>query len=274
MKLSDLFTYKPIPRITSISGNYPMSNKSIIFGVEIELEEVKFKTEPVPKTWKITEDNSLKIQGYEFVSAPLKQQYLETELRRLFQGIEAKPTGRCSVHVHLNARDFTPEELMKFLLLYLVFEKGLFNYSGNRWDNNYCIPLFEAVQQTEEAIYCVKNGGLPSSIWSKYFALNLCPIWGADGSQKQGTIEFRHMQGNMEIEYILDWVNLISRLKMAAKKMDKDELLSHIRTMNTSSGYYWLAKEVFGKWSTLITSQPTFKQDVESCISRVKYFLL
>lgn len=273
-KFSETFSYKSIPKIESVVGSYPVSNKSIYFGIEIELEEVNFKVDAIPETWKVTEDGSLKVNGFEFVSCPLKQQFLETELRRLFQGIDAKPTSRCSVHVHMNARDFTEEELAKFMLIYLVFEKGLFNYSGERWDNNYCMPLFETTEQTSKALKDCLSNFIPGGYWSKYFALNLCPIWGQDGSQKQGTIEFRHMKGNMDVEYILDWVNLISRIKIATKKMELDELLSHIRTMNTTSGYYWLAKEVFGKWSTLITTQPTFKQDVESCISRVKYFLL
>jgi len=43
--------------------------------------------------------------------------------------------------------------------------------------------------------------------------------------------------------------------------------------MNTTSGYWWLAKEVFGNWSKMITQLPTFAEDTENCIMNIKYVL-
>ena len=71
----------------------------------------------------------------------------------------------------------------------------------------------------------------------------------------------------------MQWCNLVTALKRAAQTIPRDELLSHIRTMNTTSGYWWLAKEVFGNWAKIITSLPEFKEDTEQCIANLKYVL-
>ena len=108
--------------------------------------------------------------------------------------------------------------------------------------------------------------------WYKYTGLNLSPIWGGESS-KIGTVEFRQLHGTVDVEEIMQWCNLITSLKRAAQTIPRDELLAHIRTMNTTSGYWWLAKEVFGSWNKMITSLPTFQEDMENCITNLKYVL-
>lgn len=274
LKLSQIWSYNPIPKVESLPGKIPVSNKSIVFGLELELEKVQYKSHvmTIPATWIVTDDGSLKLDGVEFISIPLKQLYLETELKRLYDGLENfKSTLRCSTHVHMNVRDFTLKELAGFVLLYQVFEKSFFKYVGlERWDNFFCVPLFEIPTIVGNALKCMESNQ-PSMTWKKYSALNLCPIWGGDGSKTLGTVEFRHMRGTGDIESIINWVNLIARLKLAAKKMPLEEIKDHIKVMNTTSGYYWLVTEVFGQWASLLTDQPTFKEDVESCIARAKF---
>ncbi len=43
-----------------------------------------------------------------------------------------------------------------------------------------------------------------------------------------------------------------------------------IKHLNTSSEYKVLARSVFKTWSNQILDQPTFKDDVESCITSLK----
>lgn len=264
--LKSLVKYKSYPIYQGMCGTIPVRTKNMFFGVEVELEGVPEWTRP--PTWKAMEDHSLKINGQEFASIPLKLQYLEMELSRLFNGV-GKPliTSRCSIHVHMNVRDLTWEEVFKLILIYLFFEKSLFKYSGDRFSNNFCVPLFECPSVVSQLN--PKNTGVE---WYKYLALNILPIWGKHGeSNCLGTIEFRHMAGTTDVRKIVDWCNLLAGIKLAAKRFPLDELIAHLRTMNTTSGYYWFAKEVFKDWSKLVTGQETFKEDVESCILRTKF---
>jgi hypothetical protein len=82
------------------------------------------------------------------------------------------------------------------------------------------------------------------------------------------------MEGTTDIEYIINWINLIVSLKIAAKKMSYKEIENLLGTMNTTSGYYWLADNVFKEYQGFIINQPTFKQDVEMCISKTKSIFL
>ena len=271
--LADVWTYKKLKPYEGLEGRTPIVNGHTYVGVEIELEE--FDNTNTPATWSKVKDDSLKLDGQELITIPIKFKYLEVELDRLIQGIvHYHASTRCSIHIHLNIRDMTKEELNVFLLLYLIFEKSLFKFTGDRWKSNYCTPLYNNPDIVSNFIKAELGfNNYNTLIWYKYSALNLSPIFGGE-STKLGTAEFRHLKGNLDKELILNWCNLIVSLKTAAKNMTLLSLHEHIETMNTTSGYYWLAEHVFTKWSRLLTTQETFKDDVESCITRTKYMLL
>lgn len=267
-KLTDMFSYKKLSKYEGLQGKKTMRAPTTYIGVEIELEKCVINYFP-ESTWKHVEDGSLKVQGAEFVTVPIQSRFLEVELDRLFEGIIADTSSRCSVHVHINIRDLSMDELVKFILLYSIFEKSLFNFSGNRWKNNFCVPMYADNHYVLDMINTILKHGSINPRWFKYAAFNLSPIFGGESS-RIGTAEFRHMAGTMDKNKILDWVNLIVSLKIASKAIKYDDLIGHIRTMNTTSGYYWLAEFVFKFCSDLITKQETFKEDIESCISKTK----
>lgn len=270
--VSDKYKYKPLNKYVGIEGYLPVRAGTTFVGVEVELEQVKQRTE-IGGTWQRIDDNSLKDNGGEFVTIPLQFKYLEVELRRLLSGLSSyKTSKRCSVHVHINTRDFSLDELKTFIVLYMIFEKSLYNFSGNRWNNNFCVPLYSHAD-TVKKFLTLLDGGEIYEKWYKYFGFNLSPIFGGE-SHKIGTIEFRHMAGTMEIPYIIDWINLIVSLKLMAKKIKYSELEDMIIDMNTTSSYVVLAETVFKDFARLITRQETFKQDVEMCISKLKYVIL
>lgn len=269
LKFSDRYSYKPLSKYIGLLGNTPMVSPPTYVGVEIELEHCNFDNK-IPPTWDKVEDPSLKIGGMEYVIRPIQVKYLEVELLRLFRGIpESKPTIRCSTHVHLNVRDFTLEELEKFLILYLVFERSLYRVSGDRWNNNFCVPLYNYPMAIRQLFMYLSKGKFCEE-WYKYFGLNLSPIYGGESS-KIGTVEFRHLRGTKEIGLILLWVNLIVSLKRAAKRMDIAHLKQRIINMNTTSDYNVLVDEVFYEHTHTLKEQPTFKEDVEMCIAQLKY---
>jgi hypothetical protein len=164
------------------------------------------------------------------------------------------------------------EELEKFLILYLIFERSLYRVSGDRWHNNFCVPLYNYPINVKEMLHSLSKGEFYNS-WFKYYGLNLSPIFGGESS-KIGTIEFRHLIGTKDINHILLWVNLITSLKIAAKRMNIVQLKQRIIDMNNTSDYNTLVEEVFRSHSTVIKEQPTFKDDVEMCITQLKYCML
>lgn len=269
--LSSIFKYKPLQVYQGLNGPTKIVSRKIRFGVEIELENTNVVYSTM--AFKTVEDHSLKIEGIELVTIPIELQYIEVELQRI-KGLltlnELSFSKRCSVHAHMNVRDLNTEELYKFVLLYIIFEKALFRYSGNRYDNPYCIPLQEVNLFLE--LEKVAKGILTSIHWNKYLALNISPIWGTDGSfqKRYGTVEFRHMEGNMDVSRIMNWLNFMACLKLAAKKFDREDLEAHIRIMNTTSGYGWLAKTVFGYWTDMLVKYPGSESDITDGISYAK----
>lgn len=273
IKIKDLYKYTPLSPYTGIEGTIPIRAGTTYVGCEIELENVNIKT-LAKTTWKQTEDGSLKEQGVEFVTIPIQAKYLEIELHQLFNSLKTfKTSSRCSVHIHLNVRNISLEELINILILYMIFEKSLYRFSGNRWNNNFCTPLHFYPEMIFNTINILKTyNTFVHNTWHKYCGLNIIPIYGdtTEGSKKYGTIEFRHLEGTTNITWIINWINLIISLKITAKKFKTEELLHKIKTMNTTSEYYWLCKETFKNFSHLIEEQPNFKNDVENCISLVK----
>lgn len=264
--ISQIYKYKPIPNHVGLEGRIPVKHKDVYIGVELEVEGIKSINNI--NSCKLTEDGSLKLDGAEIVTVPIKLRYLEMELRRIVAGIKNPILSkRCSTHVHMNVRDMTKEEIINMLLLYMVFERSLYRISGDRWTNNFCIPVQECWGTVSSALKQWDNFSYWK--WNKYIGLNLSPIWGGESSMI-GTVEFRHLHGTVDVEEIIQWCNLITSLKRAAQKIPQDEILAHIRIMNTTSGYWWLAEEVFGKYGKLLTNQSTFKEDVEKGISYAK----
>lgn len=273
-KLSSYYSYKKLSKYSGLYGKIPVRGPTMYVGVEIELEEVVLKHLP-PSSFSAKNDGSLKLHGKEFVTVPIRLCYLEHELNRVFSSLSRPPliSPRCSTHIHLNVRDMTQDELYRFILLYLIFEKPLFSFSGGRDNNIFCTPLSSHLNMVIDNVrYLLYDGGVKSMDWKKYLALNLCPIWGSEeeGSGRLGTVEFRHMGGTTDVEKILNWISLIVSLKISAKKFSNDILLEHIWTMNTTSAYNWLVTEVFKDWSKLLVTSPSFKKDVEDGVLTAK----
>lgn len=258
MKIRDLFKFKPLALHTEaiealtkqseIPLTFPILDKSCLVGIEVEVENVPIYLDHLRPMWCRVEDNSLRNDGWEYVSAPLKGADIEYALRRLYSELKhfnPKYTfsGRTSIHVHMNARTMTCEQAAALLLLYVVFEKTLFRFvGGNRDKNHHCVPLSES--PLTQMVVAIINGKVsPEQGWMKYTAVNILPLSG------KGTIEFRQLAGTADVDRIMTWVHLLMCLKLYCYRRSYKEVIDEIVSLNTKSHYLGFANAVFGEYT-------------------------
>ena len=262
---------------TAFTQNYKLKkpftfvNNTTLLGIELEVEQCPNCLD-FEYFWTETVDHSLRNNGKEYISIPLRAKQIPYAIEYLTDGLNYynpmyKFSNRCSTHIHLNVKDFTEERLKVFILLYSIFEKHFFNIAGSKRESNiFCVPLYKT-EELEKTINLLTD----ISIWNKYNALNLGCILGSNDNQKIGTIEFRHLYGTLDTDILYPWINSIIELRLASLRYSYLDLIDKIQTLNTTSEYVALYKEVFK-----ITALPlTFitKLDFESCITTTKLSL-
>lgn len=151
----------------------------------------------------------------------------------------------------------TIENIKTFVLYYLVFERALYNYSGKRWKNIFCVPLNTWFFELNELDFdSITN-------WSKYSGLNL------GASKLHGTLEFRQMTGNTNPMYINTWVNMIVDLKKFVMKTSYEQAVSDILTMNSTSAYWNLVSKIF-KNNAAALMYNNFQSHIEKGVTHAK----
>lgn len=229
-------------------------------GIEVELERVVVVQNP--QGWHQIKDGSLKVKGKEF-TIPVWHTHALPYLTDLFSSLDRpEANSRCSVHVHCNILDFTLEDLKSLILLYIIFERPLYRFSGKRWNNVYCVPVQTWAIGTNLKHFLTFNDF--SAHFPKYSGLNILPDNG-----KLGTVEFRQMAGSRNPRYINTWINIVAKLVQSAKKYNYLELIDRIKTMRMTSEYWDLFNEVFGEYTHAL-NYSTFDKDVEKGITFAK----
>ena len=188
-----------------------------LLGIEIEVENMKNYFETPPYYWSVKEDNSLRNNGVEFVSIPLRGYQVEYALDLFVNTINSTNTPeftpRTSVHIHLNARDMTPNQVRCLVLLYTIFEKHFFHIAGTKRESSiFCVPFYKTVGYQRPSTL-IEQGNL--SGWHKYNALNLGTLLGTNQLPMYGTVEFRHLYGTQDKITIINWINNILKLRIA-----------------------------------------------------------
>lgn len=183
----------------SISGQEARLERKII-GVEIEMENLNYPTNRT-RYWRFVEEGSLR-NGYEAVTVfPTDLKTLPLAIDELYKAFPKRGKEnfgfRTSVHVHMNMMYRNADDLKSFLLMYLLYEKNLFQFAGpERINSPYCVPL----------AWCCLH---PFEMWKhldRYSALNLSAL------RKHSTLEFRHMEGTHDFRKILQWANILALL--------------------------------------------------------------
>lgn len=237
-------------------------DRDTFVGFEVEVERIKRTSGLVELNentflWNNTEDNSLRNDGREFVSIPIKGEDIDFALSLLNEHfikdktcIGHEFTDRTSVHVHMNARNLDMEYFVNFILTYLLVEPLLYQYAGgDRAKNIFCVPVIESTlipvvsRMTRQYELGNEKNALDEGAggWYKYTGLNLIPLL------SYGTIEFRHMSGTKDPLRLATWVNIIFAIKKYAQGVSYKELKELIYSINTTSEYMQVIYAIFGE---------------------------
>ena len=255
-----------------LQGTYPaILCPTALVGIEIEIEKMYNGAAPT-HYWNQKPDGSLRDCGMEFASIPLRGYQVPYALEHLFKEIKERGnkyhfSPRTSVHVHLNVRDMTWDQIKSLTLLYAIFEKHFFAIAGTKREESiFCVPLYKTAELQylrDLPNYCYT--------WHKYSAINLGTILGNDDVSRMGTIEFRHLYGTDDINIIINWINNIMCLRQACIKYSYDELFERIMHMNTTSEYIQMYEQVFKEYAN---TRVMVHKDFDSCITQAKLNLL
>jgi len=253
----------------TFKNKYDFVQRAFIFGIEVEVENVPNPTiaHEYRPYWDITVDNSLRNNGVEFVSIPLKCTQIEAALHQLNTSLpkDADFSPRTSVHVHMNVRDLSIEHITNLLLTYTAVEELLFDWAGETRTNNvFCVRLTDTDYVNMYRDF-TENPRRVVDRWNKYTALNFHPM------ECKGTVEFRHMEGTANSQRIMTWINLLSCIKLYAKQQNITQLIYTLQNLNSTSEYEAFLFDVFGTLSThLIPKKHTVQEKMENAISYIK----
>jgi hypothetical protein len=243
-------------------------DKTLLYGIELEIEGVH--RDMVVDGMRVETDGSLRNNGLEFITEPMRLADLEVCLTTFFNKNKLNENNyseRTSIHVHTNCSDLEPHELANVCVLYQVFEKVLFNFIGDdRESNIFCVPWSETMINYQLVTLILKHDIRHVRDWYKYTALNLQPL------SSYGTIEWRHMSGHCDVNKIILWCQLIGSIYKFSRNKQFAEVREHIISLNTTSQYREIIDLVFGEYAAALRG-PGYQLAIEDGVLNMKYSL-
>jgi len=261
MKIQKLTGHPPSCIVQAHSTSFVTND--FLIGLELEVEdcplerhEFFFWTQKVDPSLRGDHRNEL------ILREPLIGQGLTEaleELRTFFSTPDLPYTfsHRTSLHVHVDMRTLTFEELYKIVCIYMIFEHMLFTYVDTRYsldreNNIYCVPLYKtlAIRNVLQDIYtkyelvnaCTYDNGAAFMMqnfnqFHKYSALNVSSLF------TFGSLEFRQHPGTINIPDIVSWINII--LKITQYAVDSSVALKDLPAHVSRRGLISFANDVF-----------------------------
>lgn len=246
----------------------PIVPDDIYVGIEIEVENVTVAFNDPYGVWSYRADGSLRNNGIEWVSVPLKGPEIVAGLIDFFERIPERYhfSPRTSIHFHFDVRDKTLDQLKSIVLTYLAVEPLLYKFVGGDRDKNvFCVPLWETYLVNGLGQFIEKHILKTSMQETRYAGLNL------DAVRKFGTIEFRQLGGTDDLNKIITWINLL--MKVYTYGLVHPNVLKTIVELNTNSFYISFLNDVFGQLVHVLGISD-LKQDLEKGVKAVKQSIM
>lgn len=192
-------------------------------GIEIECEGDGLKAIE-DYGWTSVADGSLRgtfpKQSCEWVlEKPVLMQDVKSYLQHLLDyqsKAKFKFSFRTSVHVHINVQQLTINQIVNMMYTYLLCETALMNKCGeSRIGNRFCLRLEDAEGLSFQLASLIRNSenrfvfdNPGDSV--RYAAMNISAIW------KYGSLEFRGMEGNLDVDRITNWAQTLINIRTFA----------------------------------------------------------
>lgn len=211
------------------------------FGIEIETEG-KNLTDVAPAQWKIENDGSLRgrfpDEAAEYVlRKPLELQKVidaVTQLRKAQDEANARLnfSFRTSVHVHVNVQQLTFNQYLNMIYTYLLLEEPLVRYCGKeRVGNRFCLRLQDAEGLMDYLFMLFRQGHTSLKHIHgdavRYASINVA------ATSKYGSLEFRSLKGNMDVDYITTWLQALDNLRSFAQEHANPQVIHDLFVNST-----------------------------------------
>lgn len=231
-------------------------NNSRLVGVEWEFNEAsnEFYLKKWKDTWRgeLHEDGSC---GREAITAPIAGDNIEkclTELGQALNNDHATVNDSCSVHVHVDLKDYTWQNLYSLMSLYARFEPLLYLIGGSqRADNDYCYPIgkefklalngkssreiqaniiahiygYSQSRNKDALKYYKECTTRDKKRDGRYVGMNILPwISGRKYKVEDKTVEFRIHEQTLDINRVINWTKLLVSLVSFAKNNEFKKL--------------------------------------------------
>ena len=280
MKLSNFYPIKDNSFVYNTCPEFPTKDK---VGIEVELEGLPYsKSIAIGDYWELSKDPSLRDYGVEFRTRDgLWGEDLLLALKDLDKYIEnyekkfnkISVSERCSVHIHLGMENCETWTLYNMTVLFIIFEKMLFNFGGkDRRDLAYCIPLTElnSLHSILDAMKQGRNGeDYPANAChtSKYSFFNTLSL------TNHGTIEVRNLSGTKDPLIIFKWIKILLAIKAYAIYLGKDFNMELLPSRVSQEGLVPFVDKIFGTFAEDLM-YPGWSKDLLTCIRELQPFLL
>lgn len=239
-------------------------------GIEIEIEG-KNPFPAVRDYWRSEHDGSLRGYSMEYVmrnpsnikDVKKKVEYLKDKIDR--EGSKPVFSERAGVHAHVNVQHMTPNQVITMAMVYYCMETPLVRYCGeNREGNHFCLRLQDAdyVVDVLETTLRERNLRYLDSEDIRYASLNFCSLF------KYGSIEFRAMETQPDFSKIVEWAEMLVRIRDYACKL---ESLSSIPFEISASGPTGWAKGILGEELFKLVNSPDFDMQVMRCMRPLQH---
>lgn len=199
---------------------WPRSPKGEI-GIEVEVEGGPWPEGAAPN-WEPHQDGSLRNGGIEYVIRnPVNRAKVPDALKAkqaFLKNSKLNFSYRTSIHIHVNVQDLTVAQWVSFIAAFTVLEEALVDVVGpKRAGNKFCLRAVDADESLRLILRGLRNENLHAEIRGdiKYASMNVL------ATATHGTLEFRAMEGNLDVDRITDWVNVICAIKDYAIKLER-----------------------------------------------------
>lgn len=252
--ISELFEIYVPPQEPAGSSTQLINNDRFV-GVEVEAEGVSIIPPPAVRGWRASRhEGSLRNNGIEYVLAgPKRGKPLSMALAALNRELDKVDgidyTIRTSVHVHLDFREYQPDDVARFVVAYAIVERLLMNYVGvARANNNFCLPTYDCKDFNRWVLRLLSDGSLPVNDTHRYLGLNLVAL------KTFGSVEIRWHGGTHDKNAIRRWINILFKVLAFSETLTSAAKLSDLVDNVSAQPAHLVAEDMLGEYYGIVTA--------------------